>query len=70
MKSQKKLEDDRQKVFDRANSIFKDTDKAMRWLNTPCLALGGQIPSLLLNDASGVELVLNMLGRIEHGVFV
>jgi len=59
-----------QKVLDRANSVFKDRDKAMIWLNSPCYTLGNQVPMKLLNTNEGMELVMDALGRIEHGIFV
>lgn len=57
------------KVFSRTNSVFKDSDKAMSWLKSPCYALGDQIPVQLLDTTEGMELVMNTLGRIEYGVF-
>jgi putative toxin-antitoxin system antitoxin component (TIGR02293 family) len=57
------------KVFSRTNSVFKDVDKAMSWLKSPCYALGDQIPVQLLDTTEGMELVMNTLGRIEYGVF-
>jgi len=57
------------KVFKRAVEIFKDSEKAMRWLKSPCYALGNQVPVRLLDTTEGMELVMNTLGRIEYGVF-
>jgi len=57
------------KVFSRTTSVFKDCDKAMSWLKSPCYALGDQIPVQLLDTSEGMELVMNTLGRIEYGVF-
>jgi len=57
------------KVVYRANGIFKNSDNAMRWLKTPCYALGNQVPVQLLDTTEGMELVMNTLGRIEYGVF-
>jgi putative toxin-antitoxin system antitoxin component (TIGR02293 family) len=57
------------KVFSRANDIFKDPENAMRWLKSPCHALGNQIPVQLLDTGEGMQLVMNTLGRIEYGVF-
>lgn len=57
------------KVLIRANDIFKDHDKAMTWIKSPCFALGDQVPMALLDTSEGIELVLDTLGRIEYGVF-
>ncbi len=57
------------KVFYRTYEVFNNIDKGVKWLKSPCLALGGQIPTQLLDTPEGVELVMNTLGRIEYGVF-
>jgi putative toxin-antitoxin system antitoxin component (TIGR02293 family) len=57
------------KVFCRTYEIFKNLDKTMRWLKSPCYALGNQIPVRLLDTTEGTELVMNTLGCIEYGVF-
>jgi uncharacterized protein (DUF2384 family) len=41
----------------------------MRWLKSPCYALGNQVPVQLLDTTEGTELVMNTLGCIEYGVF-
>jgi len=61
---------ERQKVLDRAKTVFKDSNKATIWLNSPCYALGNQVPIQLIESTEGMELVLAALGRIEHGIFV
>ena len=57
------------KVFCRTYEIFKSFDKTMRWLKSPCYALGNQVPVQLLDTTEGTELVMNTLGCIEYGVF-
>ena len=64
------MELERQIVLDRAISVFEDCDKAMSWLNSPCYALGNQVPIQLLNTTEGMELVMDTLGRIEQGIFI
>jgi len=61
---------DHQNVLDKANSVFGDNNKAMIWLNSPCYAIGNQVPMQLLDTVEGMELVMDALGRIEHGIFV
>lgn len=56
-------------VFERAVEVFKSRKKALLWFKTPCTALGSQAPGHLLNTPEGIELILDTLGRIEHGVF-
>jgi putative toxin-antitoxin system antitoxin component (TIGR02293 family) len=58
------------RVYCRCNEVFKDEEKVSTWLKSPNYALGGVIPTTLLDTIPGIELVLDELGRIEHGVFV
>lgn len=48
--------------------VFQDRDKFLAWMNHPSRALGDREPASLLNSRFGVELVLDELGRIQHGV--
>lgn len=56
-------------VVARCTELFQSPEKASRWLKSPALALGNNRPLDLLDTATGVTMVLNLLGRIEHGVF-
>lgn len=56
-------------VFCRSNEVFKDEEKASTWLKSPNFALGGVTPFSLLDTTVGIDMVLDELGRIEHGVF-
>ncbi len=51
------------------NEVFKDPEKFRIWLNIPNIALGRRTPVSLLNTKYGVELVIDVLGRIAHGVY-
>lgn len=57
------------KVFTLTVRTFKKPCKALHWLNTPCYALGEQIPMRLLDKTDGYKLVITTLKRMEHGVF-
>lgn len=57
------------KVYNRALDVFNGKDKALRWLKNPSVALGNNIPIDLLDTSSGIEMVLDELGRIEYGIF-
>ena len=57
------------RVYMRALDVFNDDKKALRWLKYPSLALGNISPFELLDTSAGVEMVLDELGRIEHGIF-
>jgi putative toxin-antitoxin system antitoxin component (TIGR02293 family) len=43
--------------------------KASRWLQSPILALGGEVPLDLLDTDAGAKAVEDVLLRIEYGVF-
>lgn len=49
--------------------VFKDKENFLSWMNQPNTALGNRKPLTLLSSRFGTEMVLDELGRIEHGVF-
>lgn len=55
-------------VAARGLEVFGDDTKFRMWLNAPNVALGKKIPLDLLDTNYGTDLVLDLLGRIEHGV--
>lgn len=57
------------KVYARAVEVFEDCKNAVQWLKYPSHALGGITPLSCLDNFSGIELVLEELGRIEYGVY-
>ena len=58
-------------ALDAALSLNKnDTAKALSWLNRPAWGLGGVTPATLLNTPMGVQAVVDLVGRIRHGVCV
>ena len=57
------------RVAHRAVNVFEAQDIAIHWLKHPNRALGGAVPLTLLDTDLGAESVMDVLGRIEHGVF-
>lgn len=56
-------------ALDAALSLNKnDTAKALSWLNRPAWGLGGVAPAKLLTTPLGVQAVIHLVGRIQHGV--
>lgn len=51
-----------------ATGLFGDADRANAWLNQYVRALEAK-PVELLNTDVGLERVLALIGRLEHGVF-
>jgi putative toxin-antitoxin system antitoxin component (TIGR02293 family) len=56
------------KVQTRAEAVL-GKEHFESWLQTPKRTLGNKIPLELAKTKQGSEQVLNLLGRIEHGVF-
>ena len=56
------------RVFARCQEVMEDGERARRWLQTPSIPLGNVPPISLLDTYTGVEMVMDELGRIEHGI--
>ena len=52
----------------RGGKVFGDREKFLSWMKSPSPALGNRTPASLLRSRFGTEVVLDELGRIEHGV--
>lgn len=52
----------------RGVEAFGDKESFLAWLSRPSVALGNRTPFALLSTQIGIDLVLDELGRIEHGV--
>lgn len=57
-----------EKALSRALQVLEDEAAAKEWLSQRNRSLGGELPLALLDTELGYELVLDTLGRIEHGV--
>jgi len=55
-------------VAARGGEVFGDRGKFLSWMRSPSPALGNRTPASLLRSRFGTEVVLDELGRIEHGV--
>ena len=55
-------------VYSRGMEVFEELDSFNRWLRRPIMALGFAVPLDLLATPQGVEIVLDEIGRIEHGL--
>ncbi len=57
------------KVFNRAVAYFDfNRDDAIEWLKHPNPALGGETPLERANTAIGADDVIDLIGRLEHGI--
>lgn len=57
------------KLYERGTEVLGTPEAFNQWLRHPNMALRNQIPLNLLDTTIGFTMVLNILGRIEHGVF-
>ena len=57
------------KAAARGIDVFGDKDNFLTWLNMPLTALNHEKPINLLSSRFGTELVMDELGRIEHGIY-
>ncbi|RNL54243.1 type II RES/Xre toxin-antitoxin system antitoxin [Pedobacter jejuensis] len=57
------------RLYERGTEVLGSIKAFNVWLKEPNLALNGEIPFNLLDTRIGFEMVLNILGRIEYGVF-
>jgi putative toxin-antitoxin system antitoxin component (TIGR02293 family) len=46
-----------------------DRKAAIDWLNQPLLALGHQVPASYMDSPERIQEVLEIIGRLEHGVW-
>ena len=56
-------------VLAKATEVFGSQSDAEKWMNEPAVALDQRRPIDLLGSPVGVELVEDLLGRIEYGVY-
>ncbi len=57
------------RVWERATTILANDVAALDWLKSPNGALENATPLSLLDADIGADAVLDLLGRIEHGIF-
>ncbi|MBN1103566.1 MAG: DUF2384 domain-containing protein [Deltaproteobacteria bacterium] len=55
-------------VAARGEEVFGVRERFLSWMNSPSPALGNRTPTSLLGSRFGTEMVLDELGRMEHGV--
>ena len=56
------------KVVEAAEDYFEDQGQVYSWLARPKVALGGATPLSFARTAEGADYVVNLLGRMAHGV--
>lgn len=57
-------------ILKAATDLFEgDKPAAQQWLQNPVRGLGGRCPVQMLATSAEAEAVLDLIGRLEHGVF-
>jgi putative toxin-antitoxin system antitoxin component (TIGR02293 family) len=56
-------------ILAKATDVFGDQTEAEDWLTRPAMVLDDRRPADLLSSPVGVEMVEQLLGRLEHGVY-
>ncbi|MBU2113331.1 MAG: DUF2384 domain-containing protein [Gammaproteobacteria bacterium] len=55
--------------FAASNLFDGDMAATNKWLNEPVFGLGDKAPVDMLNSETETQHVLDLIGRLEHGVF-
>lgn len=56
-------------LYERGIEVLGSEKAFTHWVKSPNTALGGEVPFNLLDTRIGFTMVLDILGRIEHGIF-
>lgn len=56
-------------LYQQGIELFGSKASFTEWLQSPVIALGGQKPMAYLTNGTGIAIVHDILGRIEHGVY-
>jgi len=56
------------RLYAKGFDVFGDRDNFISWMDTPNVVLGGPKPKALLDTVFGIQMLMDELIRIEHGV--
>ena len=57
------------RAYSKATEIFGSEKNAVKWLKTPNKVLDGITPVQAMSSRFGAEEVMDILGRLEYGVY-
>jgi putative toxin-antitoxin system antitoxin component (TIGR02293 family) len=57
------------KIYSRGEEVFGTLDAFREWMQSSVRALGDKRPREFLDTSIGIEMLMEELGRIEHGIF-
>ena len=55
-------------VYAKGKELFDSFDHFNEWLDRPSIDLGGEKPIDLIQSQAGLNQLLTLLGRLEHGI--
>ncbi|MEO9483047.1 MAG: antitoxin Xre/MbcA/ParS toxin-binding domain-containing protein [Ekhidna sp.] len=56
-------------LYQHGNLVLGSPAAFKEWLHSSLIALGGQKPVQFMNNDTGISMINDLLGRIEHGVY-
>ena len=57
------------KLYSRGEEVFGGMEKFKQWMDTVLLPFGNKKPKAFLDTSLGINMIMDELGRIEHGIF-
>jgi len=57
-----------EQLYKISKEVFGTTENFKAWMQKPAYGLGNKIPAKILTTISGINLVINQLMRIAHGI--
>jgi putative toxin-antitoxin system antitoxin component (TIGR02293 family) len=57
-------------ITEAAQAFFGDDEAAKRWLNHPVHGLGDKRPVDMVHSDEDAKIVLNLIGCLDHGMFL
>jgi putative toxin-antitoxin system antitoxin component (TIGR02293 family) len=57
-------------LYSRGEAVFGSMDEFREWMNTKLQPFGNKKPKEFLDTSLGIGMIMDELGRIQHGIFV
>jgi len=57
------------RLYSRGEEVFGSMEKFKDWMDASLLPFGNKKPKAFLDTSLGIAMIMNELGRIEHGIF-
>ena len=57
------------RLYSRGEEVFGTMEKFREWMDAVLLPFGNKKPKAFLDTSLGIAMIMNELGRIEHGIF-